>query len=441
MRTKFVSVLGGIALIALVPALSQPTQDWDLILPDGKLGTGLVEGAKILLPKGSTLILSTATTIRASDQLRIEGDVLLEDVVSASAGIDALDLTLEAGKRLTITGTIRGGAGFSYPELDKQEFLMKAGGKGSDLILVAPDLLVSGLLVSGEGGIGGVGAEGGPGGDIVCTGGFLSDHGLAASELEALSLRTAYFAECGGMGGIGSHALGVSPGDSGDTGSVLYLEFPGPAGGDIPEPGAPPLLPLSTACTDGIPGHSPGVATGRVGKAGRPGLDGIESSPDGQDGGGGGDGVDVTGAAAGNAGDGVDCCNPNATGGAGGAGGTGGAANGPAGGAGGAGGAAYMEETTYFGRGGRGGDSGNGASTTGGAGGDAGDGGDGVPPGMGGSGGPGGLATPGQPGQPGAGGAGSPAGLNGVSGTAGGAAPGDSGDAGNPGAICPGSGG
>lgn len=399
--------------------------DWDVVLSPSNFTGGILTGERILLPKGVVLELDEAAWIIASDRLLIEGDIAMGD--ADSEGIDAPELRLEAGRQLTVRGTIRGGAGWSYPEAEDPAHLMKPGGRGGDIQLMAPDLLVWGLVASGPGGTGGPGGPGGPGGEIVCIGGLLSDHGLTPAERKELPARVTYFSEAGGLGGIGSHELGVGPGDSGDTGDIHFQPYP--------QAGAPAG---EGACADGDPGLSPGRAEGQDGKEGRPGLDGTEESPDGMDGADGGAGADITGVAAGNGGDGGDCCGGKpGQGGNGGAGGVGGAAIAGEGGDGGNGGDAFKEGTEYLGAGGDGGDSGNGGSATGGTGGDGGDGGDGDPAGVAGDAGAGGEATPGQPGTPGAPGSGSPDGQQGQSGTLGSIVPGAPGDAGNQGALCP----
>jgi len=98
MKGTPILAVASLALAGLAISLSTPLEDWDLVLPDGALSTDLAIGSKVPLPAGSTLEISQDSTIRATDTLRIEGNIVLADAHSPMNGGHAPALILEAGR-------------------------------------------------------------------------------------------------------------------------------------------------------------------------------------------------------------------------------------------------------------------------------------------------------------------------------------------------------
>lgn len=422
-------------------ASASPTE-WDTILIQSSLpksGT-LIEGGNILVPQEAELVLDRSMQIHATGSILILGNIRIADrpTLLSDGSQDAFNLELIADQSMTIKGKIQGGRGSHFAGFPAEESQLQDGGAGSTITMTSPDLLVTGQVIAGEGGEGGTGARGGVGGSIISVGALLSDHGLSATEREELPTKITYISGPGGLGGSGSIQLDLPPGDSGDSGDVIWF-YEHPPALDLATAAMPGEEEWLASCGDGGPGATPGIARTSNGTNGRPGLVGTASSPNGQPGASGGDAGDATGAPGGDGGNGSNCCpDPGVIGGTG---GLGGAAVGGSGGNGGKGGDAYSVGGVYQGSGGRGGDSGSGGSATGGHGGNGGDGGDGTPPGLRGTPGTSPLGAAGSAGAVGAGGAGSPAGLNGTAGVDGAASHGGVGNTGNNGDICPNPGG
>jgi len=399
-----------------------------------------LEGTNILVPEGVEISIDHSLQIHASGRLLVEGNLRIADipVLPVADTQDGWNLELIADERMTIKGSITGGRGSHYEDLDPQVTQHLQGGRGSTILMTSPDLLVTGLVTAGDGGEGGAGARAGDGGAIISIGALLSDHDLSPSEIESLPTRITDIGGRGGLGGRGDVELGLAPGDSGNSGEVVWHYVHAPIV-DLAVAATPGQGEWLASCGDGGPGITPGITRTRNGTNGRPGDNGTASSPNGQPGSAGGDAADATGNAGGNGGNGSACC-PDA-GGMGGPGSIGGGASAGNGGNGGKGGDAYKSGTQYQGSGGRGGDSGSGGSTTGGTGGKGGDGGNGTPPGLGGLPGSSPTGSPGNTGVVGAGGSGSPDGLPGTAGVDGVDSAGGVGNTGNNGDICPNPGG
>ena len=442
--TTMTTMRGGFAaLIAVLSVLSatckttqladEPGVEWDLILQDGDELSGFVQGYNVWIPEEVSVVITEDTILRAKAHMLIEGNVLIVDRETVG---DGFDLSVKCQGHLLVSGQITGGKGFSYPESEEEKFLGKIGGKGSDITLEAPDLLVVGLVTSGEGGTGGVGGKGGDGGDIEFVGRALTRHGRSDLVLEQLATKIVAFTEAGGFGGVGSRTLDVNPGNSGNSGGVTCLPYP-----DADQYAhlaliENPYAATKVDCSHGVSGITPGVATGRDGRRGRNGANGTEGAPDGEAGADGGDAPSIQGRPGSDGGDGQDCCTPPSTGGNGGQGGAGSDVVGGKGGNGGRGGDAFAVAGVPNGNGGRGGDAGHGGDATGGDGGDGGNGGDGAPAGAAGAAGVGGAGTGGAGGAGGDGGSGIANGLAGVGGVGGASIPGSPGAPGNFGTAC-----
>ena len=402
------------------PGLAQ-----EVLLRRGDRIGGEVRARVIRVPTGAVVHAESDLRLEATDTIAIEGELRAIDVEWGSAATDAPKLELVAGNRITVLGTVRGGRGLSHAGQPPALHLLAEGGRGSDVLLHAPDVLVVGLVRSGDGGQGGGGGKGGAGGSIVHHGEILSSHGVGEAVFEVLGHTVTWMGGTGGSGGLPVPDLAPIPGSGGRGGDVHW--YPHPLADTFDDPVDLPQ------CLDGTPGRGGGAAVGGEGGQGVEGLPGTPSNPNGGPGGAGEDGGTVTGKNGKPGNPGGDCCSPPGVGGKGGRGGDGGNATGGKGGKGGKGGDALPGGT-----GGNGGKGGRGGSAIAGDGGDGGRGGKGLTPGSGGEGGDPGSATPGAPGSggdPGLG-SGAPNGNHGPQGGGGSTTQGTGGNLGVPGTGC-----
>lgn len=390
---------------------------------------------RLEVAEGAILRVTGDVVITAHAELVIRGTIVAETSPGAVTR-DATSLTLRAGERIVVEGTLRVADG--RPGLAPGE----PGGRGGSILLDAPRVLARDDLQAGRGGDGGAAADGGAGGSIRVTGSLLS---LDEHATEPPVAR----AGDGGRGGDGLPGS-LDAGAGGPGGDALILAADrGEHGDDEEAPDGEDGLD-GGPCEDGRPGWSGYAAIGGTGGHGGAGDNATVDGDWGGLGGRGGNGGDAASGPGGSGGDGGDCDASCSEGGAGGEGGAAAYAQGGLGGDGGDGGNG-MGAGGGGGSGGRGGSGGNADATWGGFGGD---GGICCKPevGVGGDGGAGGTGLPGAafPGTGGTGGAGGDAGTfddfggnGGDGGNAGFSAGADGGDGGNGGDgwVAPGAGG
>lgn len=425
----------GAATLLVVGRISAPRHSSagaaraEIIYRDGDVISGTISARTIRVADGAFVRVAGATYLHAADALIVGGQLRVDDVALDAVQSHAASLSLESDRLLTITGSVVGGRGKSYSVSDPEAGNGLAGGNGSSIVLVAPDLLVAGFVRSGDGGNGGGGAAGGHGGSISMTGLHTTSHGLSDAALDAMGSQVGLQSGDGGRGGNGT-MLHPDGGRGGNSGAITWLPHPD-SEIDTPPTGG------STCPKHGDAGKKPKQAVGGNGGDGGDGVPGWANSPAGGKGADGGTGLSIVARDGSPGSKGVDCCTtPPGQGGNGGAGGGGGDARGGNGGKGGKGGPAFVGSNAVGGAGGKGGDAG---SATSGNGGKGGDGGKGSPGGSGGAGGAAGSAESGLVGAPGPGGAGDgtgPSGPQGGTGTGGSVIPGTDGGAGNAAGGC-----
>lgn len=423
----------GVSTEAPGPALSAAAGPEDGIWSGGDV-SGEHSFGDLLVPLGAVVHVRGDLIVHAAGDIRIEGDLIVDDANdSATPVTDAARVEIYAQKSLFISGNILGGIGIDHeyvPGLVSTPAL--EGGGGSDIILSAPDLYVTGLVQCGNGGSGGYLGAGGNGGGLTLVGAPKSTHGVSNEEAAAVPLKVTFRLGSGGYGW---------PGGDGGPGYWFPHESSLVASSDDRDDGgSSENYTDAEPCHDGAVGASAGVTDGGQGADSAPSPDGTQLNPNGVDGvDGGAASSPVVAAKGADGGDGADCCpNGNGVGGDGCAGGTGGTATAKRGGNGGNGGSAYQSPPgTYLGKGGKAGKGGNGGSATGGAGGKGGNGGRGESGGAAGLGGAAGTATRGAGGTQGTPGNGSPNGAPNIDGTAGTQGSGSPGGAGAMGGLCP----
>lgn len=145
-------------------------RDWEepggeLIFEDGQRIAGRLVARDIVIPRGALVIAIEDVQLLAARSIRIDGVLRGASRSAGDPDPSAPRLELEAAEVLTLTGSIEGGDGWL------------PSGKGSSLRLSAPDLLVAGDLIGGEGRLGG---------SVRIFGEPQSDHDLDPAELEDL---------------------------------------------------------------------------------------------------------------------------------------------------------------------------------------------------------------------------------------------------------------
>ncbi len=137
----------------------------ELILEDGQQIAGRLVARDIVIPSGTLVIAVEDVQLLAVRSIRINGALRATSRSAGDPDPNAPLLELEAGEILTLTGSVEGGDGWL------------PNGKGSSLRLSAPDLLVAGDLIGGQGRLGG---------SVRIFGEPLSEHDLDPAELEDL---------------------------------------------------------------------------------------------------------------------------------------------------------------------------------------------------------------------------------------------------------------
>lgn len=389
------------------------------------------------MPFGATVYVQSAVEFSAANSIVVLGTLQVSNAADLAVE-DAPDLVLTSDAIITIHGVVIGGDGLSFRNVPPQMCEGRSGGDGSDITIVAPDVLVTGLVAGGDAGVAGPGADGGAGGLVYQLGRLISERHVEPpitinSDILGVVRR-------GGDAGHGGDGFGQfrSGGDGGIAGDVrcerhpnestyLDLLFSMPSAGPAP-------------CSKGISGsQSPGTNQGGGAGNGGNGAPGTRLAPDGGDAGSGTNSGSVTCADAQDGKQATSCCLPSPSHGKqGGDGGVSGSGVTMKGGDSGIPGDGYRPYPylPYFGTGGDAGNAGSSGSVTLKPGGDAGQGGDGVPVGGPGGAGTAGTATIGAAGTlhpPGSGTSSGSAGNGGGTGSING---GGLGALGGPGALC-----
>lgn len=389
--------------------------------------SGTVIAQAFEVQSDSRLLVVDDTEIVASGPLTIHGRIDVSPQQDPTKD-RAPRLVLRSLTAIFIDGVVEGGAGLSRTESD----LALDGGRGSDLFLDAPVVLVGNTIVrAGHGGRGGPSGRGGAGGDIEIRG----DYYRSPTAISSLSQVVGGDGGAGGAGANDSSKPWLINGGAGGNGGSIIIEkrsaksvgrqSPSDVSGGTIETGSgsnntgtngPPGSNGSNPGDPGGAGNGGGTGQGGQGRPGSTGSAGTSTAAPGT-GGPGAPGGNGTGGSGGTGGKGADNC-PTGVGGTGGQGGQGGAGIGGQGGTGGTGGPAF-EDPPNTGQGGTGGQGGPGGVGTGGLAGRGGNGGAGQTPGQGGAPGGQGIGTAGSGGEGGPGGSGNPQGSSGPAGNMG----------------------
>lgn len=395
---------------------------------------GVIACPTFRVEQNERVLVTDDVEIASTDDIIIDGDLIVCARLAGSQTLDAPNITLKSGRSIRVRGTILGARGISVPmdSRESDDIPTAPAGKGTDIVLDSALTIIDGYVIAGDGGDSLPRGMGGRGGDVTIQGNAISFVDDDRPEI------------LGGAGGNAARGGNVSvlserPVDSGVLRSILIqLATERRANVTKQRSGGSSSSPL-TACseTPANPGGHGVDVQGGTGGNGNQGSNGTITSPDGQTGFPGLPGGVAT-PGSGVVGDtGMNCCDQNPqTGGKGGTGGRAGQGVGGTGGTGGRGGNAYKDPAThqYLGDGGTGGTGGPagpsnlGTPGTGGPGGPKG--------GQGGNGGPATMALAGSGGAGGAGGRGIQPGDPGPQGTAGAPADGGTGATGAKGGLC-----
>ncbi len=213
-------------------SLGAPPVVNEIVLGHGDIIRGTIQARFVRVAEHATVYVDADATLHATEHLVVAGTLRAVDRLAGDPARDAPVLLLQSDSRLTVTGSIVGGRGRCFAGLDPVENVGAAGGHGSSVSLVAPDLLVAGTVHAGAGGQGG-GGPGGDGGSLLIVGSAETSHGLADEVLDGLGLTTGFWSGMGGRGGDGVQVVleGVSYFDgglSGGSGNIHFEDHPEP---------------------------------------------------------------------------------------------------------------------------------------------------------------------------------------------------------------------
>ncbi len=421
-----------------------------------------------------TLHIPLDTVVHITEDLDIHsrGQVLLEGSIVArrrqeTGNVSGVSVSIRSNEAIIVLGDILAGTGSTaYEGPSTLENCAMIGGKGGDVTLRAPVILINGRVIGGEGGYSGPNAEAPAGGRVLVEGVQFTTRDVARLPEESSSEYRWRLSSPGGVGLFGgqggSHisspafSRAFAPGGGGRGGDVkcarmavqrlagcssrewhllesFFDEHPAEAPSQLLDRVARP----DEECPSGPPKSGPAPGFGGTGTTGMTGSNGTQMSPQGGTGGAGGPGGNATGANGDSGNDGNDCCDPLIEpGGNGGKGAAGQKMTGGKGGTGGVGGNGWWDVNIpgFAAPGGDGGPGGPGGNGTGGNGGEGGNG--GRPGGEGGLGGDFGVGVAGPGGDGGPGGRGTVNGNVGSTGTNGCNANGNAGGEGNTGGQC-----
>ena len=198
----------------------------EVIFRDGDVASGLIVARIVRVEADAVMRVAGDLTIRASRSVPIDGTLRVHDVQLSDARRDAFDVDVAAEDLLTVRGFILGGRGKSYAGVDGADYPGAWGGDGSDIRLSAPDLLIGGQVLAGDGqpGVqgapnGGGGGQGGTARDVTGVAGQDGSDGGICCNPPAV----------GGKGGNGSQGGDVR-GGRGGTGGAGGAAWNGPNG-------------------------------------------------------------------------------------------------------------------------------------------------------------------------------------------------------------------
>src|SRR5262245_49272807 len=167
-------VSAGFVAVALAhsgafPETGMRSEPLDVILTNGQRVSGTMAVRSLTVPENAVIYLENDLHVSAASWLVIHGSlVALDRASSAKDSSPGYTIDLAAQERIEVLGRVVGGRGLDYGEHPGLETIGHDGGRGSDISLQSPLILVDGQVVAGDGGRGGAGAKGGAGGDLLC---------------------------------------------------------------------------------------------------------------------------------------------------------------------------------------------------------------------------------------------------------------------------------
>lgn len=215
----FLLALAACSTAPLVPGALDASFDptGELVLDGRTRVGGYVTAHSIRIPRGTRVLVEADLQLVATDMLYVDGDLLVQDRGDRSAGADAPDILLRAGRAILGRGSIVGGDGLSF---DESSDAGAQGGDGSSITLNAPKVWLTGTVRGGAGGHGGGGGRGGDGGDVLCVG----DAPAPGEFAEYDAPRGQWAGGEAGAGGRGCEAF-RDGGRGGDGGAVGYFAY------------------------------------------------------------------------------------------------------------------------------------------------------------------------------------------------------------------------
>ncbi|MEM9801226.1 MAG: hypothetical protein AAGA20_12945, partial [Planctomycetota bacterium] len=140
--------------------------DGDVVL----LGGEMLEGERVCesftLPRGVIAYARADLRVVAKGPISIEGTLVC---LPSESGADGPHVFLRSATSVAVTGFVHGAPGRSY-DAEPDGALGVPGGGGSNIVIEAPEVGVSGTIVAGNGGCAGRGGRGGQGGSVLAIG-------------------------------------------------------------------------------------------------------------------------------------------------------------------------------------------------------------------------------------------------------------------------------
>lgn len=202
-------VLGGTARLAIPEELVLTSEA-------GRI-SGHHQADVIRIPKGEVVYVEDDVILEAKARLLVMGTLCVLDRPRDAKKSAAPRIELRSGKQFLLAGRVIGGTGQDFDHLPEPLGTGQQGGRGTDILVIAPELSQLGSLRGGAGGDSGWGAPGGTGGSVILVGSRSSKRPILPASIQS---EPQALGGLGGAGGQGSSDYGQGASGGGGQGGA-----------------------------------------------------------------------------------------------------------------------------------------------------------------------------------------------------------------------------